>query len=334
MAGRRAAACRAFSSFDCHAIPWHRWGVLRSLDRVVVAVSELDVAVRQYARLLGRTPSWRGEQPAAGTQNSLFRLGNTVLEIVAPRPQSLGDPADPSVPQDGARESLRAFLDAQGEGLLALVFGTEDADAFRSAVQERGLQPTPVEKQLDRDVESGAFREWRRVSLSPAATRGVALSAVENLSPDEVLPMGAALAEENASVFALDHAVVQTRDPDATRSLYGDGLGLRLALERDFPQWQSRLQFFRVGGVTIEVAANLAEAPVGESEVAQPGPDRDRLWGLCWRVRDATRAQQRMRDAGFDVSEVRDGRKPGTRVFTLRAGTCGVPTLVLEPTPG
>ena len=34
--------------------------------------------------------------------------------------------------------------------------------------------------------------------------------------------------------------------------------------------------------------------------------------------------------AGLDVSEVRAGRKPGTRVLTLRDGTCGVPTLLLE----
>jgi hypothetical protein len=34
---------------------------------------------------------------------------------------------------------------------------------------------------------------------------------------------------------------------------------------------------------------------------------------------------------GFDVSEVREGRKPETRVFSVRDGTCGVPTLVLQP---
>ena len=34
---------------------------------------------------------------------------------------------------------------------------------------------------------------------------------------------------------------------------------------------------------------------------------------------------------GFDVSEVRAGRKPGTRVFTVRSETHGVATLCLEP---
>jgi hypothetical protein len=43
---------------------------------------------------------------------------------------------------------------------------------------------------------------------------------------------------------------------------------------------------------------------------------------------DATRA--RLAAAGLDVSEVRAGRKPGTRVMTVRDGTCGVRTLMLE----
>jgi len=35
----------------------------------------------------------------------------------------------------------------------------------------------------------------------------------------------------------------------------------------------------------------------------------------------------------FDVSEVRTGRKPGTKVFTVRAAPGGVPTLMLTPSP-
>jgi hypothetical protein len=32
------------------------------------------------------------------------------------------------------------------------------------------------------------------------------------------------------------------------------------------------------------------------------------------------------------VSEVRPGRKPGTRVLTVRNGTCSIPTLLVERT--
>jgi catechol 2,3-dioxygenase-like lactoylglutathione lyase family enzyme len=119
--------------------------------------------------------------------------------------------------------------------------------------------------------------------------------------------------------------VVRSPDADAARALYGDGLGLRLALDREFPQWGARLLFFRVGGLTVEIAAELAGGPATDGG--------DRLWGLSWRVRDADAARARLLAAGFDVSEVRAGRRPGTRVLTVRDGTHGVPTLLLEPQP-
>ena len=40
----------------------------------------------------------------------------------------------------------------------------------------------------------------------------------------------------------------------------------------------------------------------------------------------------RLIDAGVEVSEVRIGRKPGTRVMSIRSNTCGVQTLFLERT--
>jgi hypothetical protein len=52
-------------------------------------------------------------------------------------------------------------------------------------------------------------------------------------------------------------------------------------------------------------------------------------------VADPEAARARMAAAGFDVSEVRAGRKPGTHVFTVRDAPAGVPTLMLsaEPVP-
>jgi hypothetical protein len=53
---------------------------------------------------------------------------------------------------------------------------------------------------------------------------------------------------------------------------------------------------------------------------------------LSWRVADIDAVRARLLAAGTDVSEVRAGRKPGTRVMSVRANTCGVHTLVLERT--
>jgi hypothetical protein len=49
-------------------------------------------------------------------------------------------------------------------------------------------------------------------------------------------------------------------------------------------------------------------------------------------VPDADSARRRLAGEGFEVSEVRTGRRPGTRVFTVRGPTHGVATLMLERT--
>ena len=59
-------------------------------------------------------------------------------------------------------------------------------------------------------------------------------------------------------------------------------------------------------------------------------PDKPR--GVCWRVADIDAARARLIEAGVDVSEARPGRKPGSKVMTVRTGTCGVPTLLMERT--
>jgi catechol 2,3-dioxygenase-like lactoylglutathione lyase family enzyme len=287
--------------------------MLARLDHVILAVEDVDAAARSYARLLGRSPAWRGEHPGAGTANALFRLENTYLELLAPA----GD--GPT----GA--ALRGWLAERGESPLGLAFGTDDAAACRDWLAARGLEPGPVERGMGRDVESGAFREWLRVPLPLARTRGVVVFAIEHRSPPELLPLVPPIGDEAAAVYALDHAVIRSADPEASRSLYGEALGLRLALDREFPAFGARLLFFRVGGVTVEIAAELG------ADRAADAPDR--FFGLSWRVRDADAARARLAAAGFDVSPVRPGRRPGTRVLSVRDGTHGVPTLLLEPPP-
>jgi hypothetical protein len=82
--------------------------------------------------------------------------------------------------------------------------------------------------------------------------------------------------------------------------------------------------FFRCGDLIVEV-------------VQRPGanldPAQDKLWGLSWRVADIDATRARLVSAGVDVSDARTGRKPGTRVLTVRNGTCGIPTLLMERTP-
>ena len=100
-----------------------------------------------------------------------------------------------------------------------------------------------------------------------------------------------------------------------------------MALDRSHPDW-GRLMFFRCGDLIVEVT----HRPGKPSEAGQDSlQDTASLRGMCWRVADIDATHARLIAAGIDVSEVRTGRKPGTRVMTVRNGTCGVPTLLVQP---
>ena len=294
--------------------------MITCVDHVVVAVRDLDVASATYGKLLGLRPSWRGAHPGFGTANTLFRLANTYLELLAPSGEGL------------VADMLRAHLDDHGEGPLALAFGTADAHAAAAALRERGMPAPHPDTESGHEMSSGKERNWLRFSLPVARTRGVPLMVVQHLSPPDALPPAEPLGAPESVVMAIDHVVIMTGSAEGVISLYGDTLGLRLALDRTFEQRKLRLVFFRVGGLTVECAAPVAG---GESTLGAPTPsaDADRFWGISYRVADVDAARERVARAGLDVSDVRTGMKPGTRVCTVRSETHGVATLLLGAGP-
>jgi catechol 2,3-dioxygenase-like lactoylglutathione lyase family enzyme len=289
--------------------------VLDSLDHIVIAVDDLAAAERLAITLLGRSPSWTGHHPAFGTRNTIFKLSNTYLELLAPDGEG------------AVADGLRARLRDAGPGLHALALGTPDAEAAAAELRAAGLSPTDPIAGLAQDEPSGAWRRFRNVMLPPDDTHGVGLFVIEQLSEPELLPPALPIGDEAATVTGVDHVVVMTGDPERAIDLYAKRLGIRLALDRTFEKRGVRLIFFRIGGVTIEIAASLrAGAELGRADGA-----RDRLWGLALQVDDVDRARARLVEAGLDVTPIRDGNKPGTRVCTVKGEPLGVATLVIEP---
>ena len=284
--------------------------MLSSLDHIVIAVRDLAASTSTLSSLLGRAPSWHGAHAAYGTANTLFRLDKTYVELLSP------------VARGALADRLRDSLERRGDGLFALAFGTADAAAAVRELRGRGLAAADAAEGSGRESSTQVERRWRNVWLPSEETRGVMLFVIEHLSPPGALPLAAApRGDEAASIHGVDHVVVHSTDPDATRALYGEKLGIRLALDKSFPDWGMRLVFFRVGGITVEVAAPIGAAPEAD----------DRLWGISYQVADLERAVARLAREGFDVSEVRTGRKPGTQVATVRGEPLGVATLLIQP---
>jgi catechol 2,3-dioxygenase-like lactoylglutathione lyase family enzyme len=277
--------------------------VITGLDHVVVLVGDIAAAATAYQTLFARTPAWRNS--GDGAERVLFTLDNMTLELMSPH-------------GDGTTANrIRAVLAEQGEGLASLCFRAGDIAKMHRRLDRLTLKPEPVAEVESHDATTGATLSWKRTRAATDATRGVRLFFLE-LAKERPLSVRTTV----ASVTAMDHVVIATADPERAAALYGARLGLDMALDRSHPDW-GRLMFFRCGDLIVEV-------------VQRPGKDtdvkRDRLWGLSWRVADIDATRARLVSSGVDVSDVRTGRKPGTRVLTVRNGTCGIPTLLVERT--
>jgi len=280
--------------------------VITGLDHVVVLVGDIEAGAAAYQTLFARAPAWRNS--GDGADRVLFTLDNMTLELMAPNGEG------------AAADRIRAVIAAQGEGLASLCFRTGDIEKMHRRLDRLTLKPEPVADAESRDAISGATLAWKRTRAATDATRGVRLFFLE-LAKERPLSVRTTV----ASITALDHVVIATADPERAAALYGARLGLDMALDRSHPDW-GRLMFFRCGDLIVEIVQRPRKDATSDTA-------HDRLWGLSWRVADLDATRERLASSGLDLSDARTGRKPGTRVATVRNGTCGIPTLLVERTP-
>lgn len=198
-------------------------------------------------------------------------------------------------------DRVRARLEDGGEGLWMIALAVDDVVLAANLLRRRGL----------------AVEQSQQFARAQAAGLNFMLTARrESAAPSPAIAP--------AAVAALDHLVAHTPNLERAVANIGGRLGLDLRLDRENARWGARQLFFHCGDVMVEFAAKL-DAPVTDAP--------DRFGGLAWRVTDPDAAQQRLAAAGFNVSEVRQGRKPGTRVFTVRDAPCGAPTLMISAEP-
>ena len=309
-----------------------------TLDHIVIAVGDLAVAEANHTRLYGRKPSWRGKHPAYGTANVLYRLDNCYMELLA-----LGELADPSDaegrggrdprptthdprPAEGWARARRTHLERHGEGLYAVALGTNDIDATVAAARAASLDVQGPADGDGVDTLTGARREWRNARIDPKGTRGVRALFIEHRSPPGALPVSEPLAGVPGLVTGVDHTVVTSSDLDASLALWRDALGLDLRRTVDWPprpepgrRAERRLHFLRLGDSILELAGAGPAKDDGRTSDERPAAS-DQLWGVSYRVDNVAAQVERLRSAGVDVSDARDGRADGTIVADLKPG--------------
>lgn len=275
--------------------------MITALDHIVVLVADLAAATRAYETLLARKPAWRGRADGAATV--LFTLDNMTVELMA---------ADG---EGATADRIRAAHAARGDGIASLCFRVDDLAKMHHRLSRLALQPDAIVAGGSTNELDGATVSWQRTRAATKAAHGVRLfflQMAEERPRSE--PSG------DAPILGLDHVVISTHQPERAAALYGARLGLDMALDRAKPEW-GRLMFFRCGDLIVEIV----QRP-GQNDLTQD----DAVWGVTWHVENLDASRARLVAAGVVVSEIRNGRKPGTRVMSVKAGTCGVPTLLLE----
>lgn len=197
-------------------------------------------------------------------------------------------------------DRVRARLDEAGEGQWLVAFTASDLEADTRLLERRGLTVSE--------------RTERATMFEPASTGGVQL-ALMGFPP--------LASQAKGPLTGLDHVVIQTANPDRALAIYGAKLGLDLRLDRENAQWGARQMFLRAGEDLVEIGASL-KAPISDAP--------DSFGGLAWLATDPAAVHARLSAAGFNVSELRKGRKPGTQVFTVRDAPAGIPTIIIQQT--
>jgi catechol 2,3-dioxygenase-like lactoylglutathione lyase family enzyme len=304
--------------------------MISGFHSVVIDLHEFDVGVRDYSRLLGQLPARIETNPRSQTRSAFFPLANMALEL---RKEEADEQVDSESTADLGSSAPSRF----GLNGIRLRSDFEDAAA---RLTEEGVGIRSSQNEQSTCVISGDLRSWRGDAIELSTSRGLCVEIIsqESTPPTQVFAGLEGTSEARrifngdgpeidsaARIQSLDHVVVMSPDPESTRAFYADQLGLRLALDKSFEERGVRLIFFRVGGTTIEIGGRLG---------VLPRPDRsDRFGGLAWQVADAEAIQSRLIRDGFDVSEIREGNKLGTRVCTVRDPVHEVPTLLIEPVP-
>ena len=273
------------------------------LDHLIVAVKDLKEAENNYKKLFGFTPVWKGIHKDWGTSNSLFNFENTYFELLSA--SGNGEGAD----------LVNNYLAQSGEGLMGMVFATEDINSASDSLVEKGFLVEESSNGQGINNSDQHTRKWKNLFLPPELTRGIFSFVIEHL--DENLPQSKAL--NASSPHKLDHVVINTNDADGFIKIYRDTFNIRLALDKFIEHWQKRMLFFRLNKTTIEVIEQKDDLP-----------SNDKMWGLAWEVKDIKKAHTRLVAEGIEVTPVQKGIKEKTLVATIKSHNHNVPTLLIQ----
>jgi catechol 2,3-dioxygenase-like lactoylglutathione lyase family enzyme len=136
----------------------------RGVNRVVMAVRDLDAGREFYEKLLGCTFHHGNDEEAASFGVRMIFSWDAGIELVAPI--------------EGQGSYIESILDERGEGIIGVVWAVADADASKAAGAELGVSTFHTldysQEQIDSDLQGRFRRYYEHFMAGPKTPLGTA----------------------------------------------------------------------------------------------------------------------------------------------------------------
>jgi catechol 2,3-dioxygenase-like lactoylglutathione lyase family enzyme len=139
---------------------------LRGVNRVLIAVRDLDASRRRYSELLGahfEDAGWTGEPFGI----SVAIAWDAGIELCAPLPGRESDSA------------VSAFLERHGEGVMSVFFAVDDVETATRQAEAHGAGRAHALDYTEQEIDAhlgGHFRRYTESFLDTFAELGVGIS--------------------------------------------------------------------------------------------------------------------------------------------------------------
>ncbi len=236
--------------------------MITRFDHAVIAVRDLDEAMRAYSRL-GFAVSRGGRHPGRGTENAIIRFGLDYLELLA-----LADEREArAAGVDDA--TLQGF---QRSGLVDCALASDDLAADTARLRTAGLS---VHGPFDgsRRRPDGTPLAWRMATIAQSVSGFAHIRdpwpfLIQWITPDaERIAGDHPGAQPNGTTRVLGVSVI-VRDLDAAIEGYQHGLGLGLAERTTRGDMAAERARFTAGGAGIDLLGPRGEGIVSQALAA------------------------------------------------------------------
>lgn len=131
--------------------------MLRKIEHVALAVSDLDAALAHYEKVWGLRVEHRERVEDQGVEEAMLALGETYLQLLAPT---------------GPDSTVAKFIERRGEGLHHIAYEVEDLEGALDAMRADGI---PL---IDERPRRGG-RDHRVAFVHPKGNHGLLVELIQ-----------------------------------------------------------------------------------------------------------------------------------------------------------